>query len=48
MFAGCIHVFGLLELFIFIDAFFDKYLFEGGEMQCFQYFTFLNFQFLLQ
>ena len=48
MFAGSVHIFGLLELFVFIDTFFDKYLFEGSEMQCFQDFPFLDFQFLLQ
>ena len=48
MCTGCIHVFGLLELFILIDAFFDKYLFERREMQGFQNFSFLDFQLLLQ
>ena len=33
MCTGSVHVFGLLELFVFIDAFFDKYLFEGSEME---------------
>ena len=45
MCTGCIHVFGLLELFILIDAF---YLFERREMQGFQNFSFLDFQLLLQ
>ena len=48
MCTGCIHVFGLLKLFILIDAFFDKYLFERREMQGFQYFSFLDFQLLFQ
>ena len=48
MCTGCIHVFGLLKLFILIDAFFDKYLFERREMQGFQNFSFLDFQLLLQ
>ena len=33
MCAGGVHVFGLLELFVLIDSFFDKYLFEGSEME---------------
>ena len=48
MCAGCVHIFGLLEFFVLIDTFFDKYLLERREVQCFQYFTFLDFQFLFQ
>ena len=33
MCAGGVHVFGLLELFVLIDSFFDKYFFEGSEME---------------
>ena len=44
MSTSCVHIFGLLELFVLIDAFFDKYLFERSKVQCFQYFVFLDFQ----
>ena len=47
MSTSCVHIFGLLELFVLIDAFFDKYLFERSKVQCFQYFVFLDFQLLL-
>ena len=47
MSSSCVHIFGLFELFVLIDAFFDKYLFERSKVQRFQYFVFLDFQFLL-
>ena len=45
VFAGNVHVFSLLKLFVLIDTLFDEYLFQRSEMQGFQCFVLLDFQF---
>ena len=39
-----VHVLGVLEFRIFIDALLDKYLFEGGEEQGLLLLLFLNLE----
>ena len=46
VFAGFIHVFGLFKLLVLVDAFFDEYLFQRGEVQAFQQFPLAYLQFL--
>ena len=48
VFAGCVHVAGLFEFLVLIDAFFDEYLFERGEVQAFAHLVAVDFQFAAQ
>ena len=48
MFTGGIHIFGLLKLFVLIDAFFDEDFLQRGKMQIFPYFIAADFQLLPQ
>ena len=43
---GRIHIFRLFESYVFINAFFDEYLFKRGKMKILQKLSFAYFQFL--
>ena len=46
--AGGVHVLGLFEFLVLIDAFFDEYLFERGEVQAFAHLVAVYLQFAAQ